>query len=106
MLSKVKTLEGYKLDGLDGEIGKVKEFYFDDRHWTIRYLVASTGNWLTGRQVLISPYALVAISGVKQSIAVNLTRQQIENSPPLKSHEPVSRQFEENYRGYYGGLYT
>ena len=37
MLSKVKTLEGYKMDSLDGEIGKVKAFYFDDRHWTIRY---------------------------------------------------------------------
>ena len=58
MLSKAKTLKGYKLDSIDGEIGKVKEFYFDDRHWTIRYLVADTGNWLTGRQVLISPYAL------------------------------------------------
>ena len=34
MLSKAKTLQGYKLDSLDGEIGKVKEFYFDDRHWT------------------------------------------------------------------------
>ena len=62
MLSKAKTLKGYKLDSLDGEIGKVKEFYFDDRHWTIRYLVADTGNWLTGRQVLISPYALVAVN--------------------------------------------
>jgi len=55
MLSRAKTLHGYKLNGLDGEIGKVKEFYFDDRHWTVRYLVADTGNWLTGRQVLISP---------------------------------------------------
>ena len=54
MLSKAGTLTGYKLDSLDGEIGKVKEFYFDDRHWTIRYLVADTGNWLRGRQVLIS----------------------------------------------------
>ena len=62
MLSKVKTLEGYKLDTLDGEIGNVKEFYFDDRHWTIRYLVANTGTWLIGRQVLISPYALSAIN--------------------------------------------
>ena len=62
MLNKAKTLKGYKLDSLDGEIGKVKEFYFDDRHWTIRYLVADTGNWLTGRQVLISPYALVAVN--------------------------------------------
>src|ERR1035437_7365664 len=58
MLSKITTLKGYKLESLDGEIGKVNEFYFDDRHWTIRYLVADTGNWLTGRQVLISPYAL------------------------------------------------
>ena len=102
MLSKVKTLKGYKLNGLDGEIGKVKEFYFDDLHWTIRYLVANTGNWLTGRRVLISPYALIAIFGEKQCIDINLTKKQIENSPPLNSDEPVSRQFEENYYGYYG----
>ena len=44
MLIKVKTLAGFKLDSAEGELGKVKEFYFDDRHWTIRYLVASTGN--------------------------------------------------------------
>jgi len=62
MLSKAKTLKGYKMQSLDGEIGKVKEFYFDDRHWTIRYLVAETGNWLVDRQVLISPYALVAVN--------------------------------------------
>jgi hypothetical protein len=55
MLYTAKTLHGYKLDSLDGEIGRVKEFYFDDKHWTIRYLVADTGNWLPGRQVLISP---------------------------------------------------
>ena len=60
MLNKAKTLMGYKLASLDGEIGKVKEFYFDDQHWAIRYLVADTGNWLMDRQVLISPYALVA----------------------------------------------
>ena len=58
MLFKAKTVKGYKLDSLDGEIGKVQEFYFDDRHWTIRYLVVDTGTWLTGRQVLISPYAM------------------------------------------------
>jgi hypothetical protein len=46
MLNKAKTLKGYKLDSLDGEIGKVKEFYFDDQHWTIRYLVADTGTGL------------------------------------------------------------
>ena len=58
MLNKVKTLTGYKLNSRDSEIGKVKEFYFDDHFWTICYLVAETGDWLTGRQVLISPYGL------------------------------------------------
>ena len=101
MLSKVKTLEGYKLDSLDGEIGKVKEFYFDDRHWTIRYLVAETGTWLADRQVLISPYALVAVNKEERNIAIDLTRKQIEDSPSLDSDKPVSHQFEQAYYGHY-----
>jgi len=102
MLNTAKTLKGYKLDSLDGEIGEVKEFYFDDRHWAIRYLVANTGNWLTGRHVLISPHALVAAIKEEKHIAIDLTRKQIEDSPPLNSDKPVSRQFEEAYYGYYG----
>jgi uncharacterized protein YrrD len=101
MLIKAKTMKGYTLDSFDGEIGKVMEFYFDDQHWTIRYLVADTGNWLTGRQVLISPYALVDVTRENQQIAVNLTKKQIEESPSLNSDKPVSRQFEEQYYGYY-----
>jgi len=102
MLNKAKTLKGYKLDSIDGEIGKVKEFYFDDLHWTIRYLIADTGGWLSGRQVLISPYALLSANNAKQNIAVNLTKMQIEDSPSLNSDKPVSRQFEQAYYGYYG----
>jgi len=30
MLNKAKTLKGYKLNSLDGEIAKVEEFYFDE----------------------------------------------------------------------------
>ncbi len=102
MLIKTKTLKGYKLDSLDGEIGKVEEFYFDDLHWVIRYLVANAGNWLTGRQVLISPYALIAVNKEQQLIAIHLTKKQIEDSPSLSSHIPVSREFEATYYGYYG----
>ena len=101
MLIKVKTLNGYKLHSLDGEIGTVKEFYFDDRHWTIRYLVADTDNWLAGK-VLISPYALVRVVESDKQLSVNLTKQQIENSPSLDSDKPVSRQFEDDYCDYYG----
>lgn len=102
MLNKAKTLNGYKLDSLDGEIGKVKEFYFDDQHWAVRYLVADTGNWLAARKVLISPYALNHVITSENQISVNLTKQQIEDSPSLDSHKPVSLQFEEEFYGYYG----
>jgi uncharacterized protein YrrD len=102
MLIKAKTLKGFKIDSKDGEIGKVKEFYFDDKHWTIRYLVADTGNWLTGNQVLLSPYVLVSVNKNEENIGVNLTKKQIEDSPPLSSDKPVSKQFEEDLHGYYG----
>jgi len=103
MLSKANELKGYRLESLDwGGIGTVKEFYFDDQYWTIRYLVANSGDWLTDRQVLISPYALIAVIKAGQRITINLTKQQIEDSPSLDSDKPVSRQFEENYSKYYG----
>jgi len=102
MLNKAKTLKGYTLNSLDGEIGTVKEFYFDDQHWAIRYLVVETGSWLMDRQVLISPYALLVVNKEKQCIDIDLTKKQIENSPSLDTDKPVSRQFEEEYYGYYG----
>lgn len=101
MLYRAKTLENYKLKGKDGEIGKAKEFYFDDNYWTIRYLVADTGNWLVGRQVLISPYSLIGISDEEENIVVSLTEKQIEECPLLDSDKPVSRQFEESYFDYF-----
>lgn len=102
MLIKASTLKGFKLNCLDGEIGKVKQFYFDDQFWTIRYMVAETGNWLFGRQVLVSPFALASVASADENIAVNLTRQQIEDSPSLESDKPVSRRFEEAYSRHFG----
>jgi uncharacterized protein YrrD len=102
MLNQAKKLTGFKLHCLDGEIGKVDEFYFDDKHWTIRYLVADTGNWLTGRQVLISPYALKVVNKDGQNISINLTKKQIEDSPSVETDKPVSQQFEDAYYGFYG----
>jgi uncharacterized protein YrrD len=101
MLEKANSLKGYKLHCRDGEIGKVDEFFFDDNHWTVRYLVADTGSWLKGRQVLISPHALTSVHQEGKYITTDLTKRQIEESPSLDSDKPVSRQFEESYYSYY-----
>lgn len=102
MLYKAKMLTDFKLKCLDGEIGKVKELYFDDQHWTIRYLIVNTGDWLTGWKVLITPYLLTEVNNVEKFIIVDSTKKQIEASPSLNSDKPVSRQFEQAYYSYYG----
>jgi len=102
MLIRAKTLKGYTLDANDGEVGKVHDFYFDDRHRAIRYLGANTGSWLMDRQVLISPYVLDVVNQEDRYITVELTKSQIEDGPSLDSDKPVSRQFEESSYGHYG----
>ena len=102
MLQNTEKLTGCKLAASDGDIGHIKDFYFDDRSWDLRYVVADTGTWLTGRLVLLAPRALGRLDLDERSLSVNLTRKQIEDSPPIESHLPVSRQYEERYYGHYG----
>jgi hypothetical protein len=99
-------LYGTKLAALDGDIGHITDFYFDDKTWVVRYVVAETGSWLTGRKVLLSPFAFDTShpegTPIPAVVPVKLTREQIEHSPILESHLPVSRQYEISYYHYYG----
>ncbi len=102
MLRRAKALVGYKLGARDGDIGRVQDFHFDDQSWTIRYLVADTGTWLTGRLVLISPVALGTVDEQAKHVQVDLTRRQIENSPSIDAAQSVERQHEIEVARYYG----
>ena len=105
MLHSIHDRYGEKLQASDGEIGHVKDFYFDDKSWTLRYLVADTGGWLAGRRVLISPHSLAHLYPEGKVLLVNLTRKQIEESPSMYEHDPVTRQQEEEYHRHYGYPY-
>jgi hypothetical protein len=107
MLQDLRKLIGCEIEASDGGIGHVKDFYFDDRSWMVRYLVADTGTWLTGRQVLLTPDAFgeqrFGVSADKpKSLRVTLSRRRIEDSPSIDAHRPVSRQNEEEYYRHYG----
>lgn len=102
MLRKVKDLQGYSLQATDGELGKVKDVFFDDEKWAIRYLVVETGSWLNSRRVLISPYSIAGIDADDALITVRLTQDQVKNSPDIDTHQPVSRQMEGDFSSYYG----
>jgi uncharacterized protein YrrD len=102
MLWEASVVGGYKLAGLDGEIGSVRDFYFDDQSWVIRFLIADTGNWLTGIHISIARAALIEVDGGERHISVDMTREQIERSPVLSSQAPVSEQLEAVSFGIYG----
>lgn len=102
MLRKVNQFNGYSLQATDGELGKVKDAFFDDEKWTIRYLVVETGSWLNSRQVLISPYSVSGVNEEDSTISVRLTQEQVKNSPDIDTHQPISRQMEGDFSRYYG----
>ena len=106
MKRSIKSLIGFSIKETDGEIGEVNEFYFDDYSWTIRYMVVETGSWLSKRKVLISPKAVQKPDWANKEFSVNLTKEQIKNSPDVDTDKPVSRQQEEQLSSYYPwGMY-
>ena len=102
MLKFASALRGYAIEASDGEIGTVADFLFDDRTWRTRWLVVDTGNWLTGRMVLLHPTALGEADHEQRKLSVALTKAQVQGSPELAEHEPVSTQMERHLYDYYG----
>lgn len=102
MLIESKECEGLHLQARDGSIGTVKDVYFDADTWIIRYLVVDTGSWLKDRKVLVSPVAAHASEWDDKKLPVDLTREQVRNSPGVELDQPVSRQHEALLHEYYG----
>ncbi|MEO6986130.1 MAG: PRC-barrel domain-containing protein [Paralcaligenes sp.] len=102
MLRTINSLKQFTIQATDGELGKVKEAYFDDEQWGVRYLIVETGLWLAKRSVLISPYSIKAVNNAEETINVSLTRDQVKSSPDIDTHKPVSRRSEGEYSRYYG----
>jgi len=102
MLRNVKDMVGFAIEATDGALGHVRDFYFDDEAWVIRYLVIETGSWLSHRKVLVSPYSIGEPNWSAEKLPVRLTRDQVRASPSIDTDKPVSRQYELDFGGYYG----
>ena len=101
-LRRIKDLSHYTIEAIDTDIGSFYDFYFDDHHWIIRYIVVATGTILSGRKVLISPIALLHPAWSPMHIRVNLTWKQVESGPSINLHKPISRQHEAKHHEHFG----
>ena len=101
LLRKLEHLQDYRLQARDGEIGELREVYFDDHVWAVRYLIVRTGGWLFGREVLIAPRSVSGVNDEEKALKIDLTQEQIKGSPPITTEEPVSRHYEHVFYQYY-----
>src|ERR1700689_172293 len=102
MLRNASAITDYAIAASDGRLGTVSDFLFDDVGWAIRWLVVDTGNWLSGRKVLLPRSALGQPDPAAGHFPVKLTMQQVKDSPDVDMDQPVSRQIEAHVYSYYG----
>ena len=101
MLRKLKNLKGFTVHGRNDDLGKAKDFYFDQRYFVMRYLVIETGNWLQHEKTLISTDSFKEINYENKEIIVNLTAEDLEAGPSIKKNKPVSKVMEEKVVKHY-----
>ena len=101
MLLSLKNMSKYSIEAKDGAIGHIDSFLFDEDKMNIRYIVVDTGKIIPGRKVLITPSAVTEIEPVSGLLSLEITTEQVKNSPDLDTHKPISRQQEIELHKYY-----
>ncbi|MFE0677677.1 PRC-barrel domain-containing protein [Streptomyces sp. NPDC058867] len=79
-------LIGYKVEATDGSIGKV------DKHSDevgSAYLVVDTGVWIFGKHVLLPAGTVKSVDSAERKIYVELTKEQIKDSPEFDKDKHV-----------------
>ncbi len=102
MLFGASDLKGFRIGAADRELGRLRDLYFDDTDWVVRYIVVDAGALLPGRLVLVSPHSAGSPDAASKRVLVRLTSTRIEHGPLIDSHASLSRQDEANMAEYYG----
>jgi sporulation protein YlmC with PRC-barrel domain len=100
-LRSTKEVTGYKIAAIDGHLGHVQDFIFDDATWRICYFAVDTRDWWPGKKVLLPPNWIDEVNWPERSVTVDVTRDQVQNAPEWNPDEPISRAFEDQLYGYY-----
>jgi hypothetical protein len=101
LLHRAQKVIGAAIHAVDGEIGTLEDFYFEEGDWTVRYLLVDTGKWLSGKKVLLSPVDVKA-PWTMAAVPVSLTRDQVWHSPQFDPSRQLSPDDEEKTLRHYG----
>lgn len=101
-LRSTVNVTGYNIKATDGEIGEAVDFIVDDSTWQLAFMVVDTGNWFPGKKVIISPKWIKDIEWDTSEIMVNVSVEQVKNSPEYDATKYMSDDYEANLQNYYG----
>lgn len=101
-LRSANEIEGYHIQTLDKEMGHVTDFIIDDEDWTIRFIVVSTKNLLPGKEVMLVPLWIDRIRWSEKKIFVDLTEEELKNSPIYNPSAAINQKQEKILFDYYG----
>jgi hypothetical protein len=94
-----KNLTGFKIDALDGEIGKVDEATFESGS---SYLIVDTGPWIFGRKVMLPAGVVSRVDHQNKRVWVDRTKDQIKNAPEFDESMLSDVTYRERLGTYYG----
>ena len=101
-IHSVMATQGLTVEGTDDAIGHVEDLLVDTGGWTARYITVHTGVWWPGEKVLISPLSVEWIDWIRRDIQLDISRQQVLDSPPYKPEMTVDGAYDESFLTYYG----
>ena len=91
-------LTGYKVEALDGSIGKVDEATMEAGG---SFIVVDTGPWIFGKKVLLPAGVIRDVDPDTETVFVNRTKDQIKNAPEFDE----KRYRDQDYRKEVGSYY-
>jgi len=100
-LRSTQEVTGYNIQATDGDIGEVEDFIIDDETWKIYFLVVETGNWFSGKKVLISPKWIKDVKWQEQKVTINHAKDEVKNSPEYDSSQAINDSYEHSLNDYY-----
>lgn len=92
-LRSADVVIGYRIEAEDDRVGHVEDLVVDVESWEVVLLVVDTRNWLPGKKVLITPGSATRIEWDPGLVRVELTREEIVESPVWDPTAPVNREW-------------
>lgn len=101
-LLSANAMTDYVLHAVDGDVGLIHGLLIDTDTWIIRYLVVDAGEWLEDRFTLLAPRVIQSLNHDDRHFLTNVTRQQVQDSPPYNGDVELSRDWEAFLYDHYG----